>query len=333
MMNNTTPRPERLLEIIRIQTEIAKRGLDLGGVMTFVAECAQSLTGAKGAFVELAEGDEMVYRAAAGTTEGLLGLRLKRRGSLSGLCVESGEILRCDDAETDGRVDKEACRKVGLRSMVVTPLSHNGTAVGVLKVASPAVGAFNDEDVHLLNLMSELIAAAMFHAVKYESDELYRQATHDAMTGLANRALFFDRLRQCLAQAKRYAEHVGLLNLDMDGLKAINDNYGHRAGDAAIKEVATRLVRASRHSDTVARLGGDEFAVILYRLPGREAAERQMQRIVDQISQPFEFENRALCLGASIGAAISPDDGLEIDALIEKADQAMYAMKKGRKAR
>src|SRR6185369_10554343 len=111
-----------LMAIIQTQTEIAKLGLDLGAMMELVAEHIQLLTNAQGAIVELVEGDEMVYRAAAGMAGSQLGLRLKREGSLSGLAVASGEILHCRDSETDPRVDLAACRRVGVRSMVVAPL-------------------------------------------------------------------------------------------------------------------------------------------------------------------------------------------------------------------
>src|SRR5262245_44639382 len=144
------PASAQLLAVIRTQTEIAKLGLDLNGVMTLVAERALGATGATGAVVELAEGADLVYRAVAGTAAGMLGLRLNRKASLSGLCVESAATLRCDDTETDSRVDREACRKVGLRSMIVVPLIHHGDAVGALKVFSPALAAFGDREIQLL---------------------------------------------------------------------------------------------------------------------------------------------------------------------------------------
>lgn len=328
---NATLGPDILLEIIKIQTEIARMGLDLGAVMQLVTQQTQAMTKAAGAIVELAEGEEMVYRAVAGIAEPQLGLRLKRSGSLSGQCVAEGQILRCDDSENDPRVDREACRKVGLRSMIVVPLKHNESTVGVLKVASPSINAFSDEDIQLLGLMSELIASAMFHAVKYESNELYYRATHDSLTGLANRALFFDRLRLCLAQGDRHGEQIGVLNIDMDGLKAINDGFGHRAGDAAIKEVGARLNDACRKSDTVARVGGDEFGIILSRVDDRNCAKQKCLQLAQKISLPFQFENRDLNLGASIGLAVYPDDGKTVDELIENADQAMYEKKRERK--
>jgi len=328
-----TLKPDVLVEIIRTQTEIVKLGLDLGGVMDFVARQVQQLTGATGAIVELAEGDDMVYRAASGMAKPQLGLRLSRATSLSGLCVQSGEVLRCDDSETDPRVDRLACRKVGLRSMVVAPLLHGGTAVGVLKIVSPEPGYFSEEHVSILKMMCDLIAASMFYCAKYEVQELYYQATHDVLTGLANRALFYDRLRQRLALARRQDNPVCILNLDMDGLKVINDLYGHRAGDAAIQELAQRTRRASRESDTVARLGGDEFGVILSEVRDRDSAEKTIDRIVSEISKPFTFENNPLKIEASIGMALFPEDAEGMDELIEKADQAMYQVKRNRKSR
>ena len=320
-----------LLEIIKAQSDIAKLGLDLGGVMAYVAERTEQLTRAEGAVVELAEGEDMVYRAASGNVADLLGLRLARETSLSGLCVREGEILRCDDSETDPRVDREACRRAGLRSMIVTPLKHLETTVGVLKVTNSEVDAFKDEDIRTLSLMSELIAAAMFHAAKHETSELYLRATHDALTGLPNRALFYDRLRQSVDLAVRSSGGLGVLNLDMDGLKPINDRYGHRAGDAAIRETATRIARHSRRVDTAARVGGDEFAVILPGIGGRRDAEVYSRRLVDSVGEPYEFEGHRIDLGVSVGVAILPDDGTEMTALIEYADRSMYETKRERK--
>ena len=328
---NPEPTPVQFMAVINAQTEIAKLGLDLSGVMTLVAEKAQAITGAQGAVVELAEGDEMVYRAVAGAASGLLGLRLSRATSMSGLCVASAATLRCDDSETDARVDREACRKVGLRSMLVVPLIHMSNAIGALKVYSPEASAFGPGDIQILGLMSELIAAAMFHATKYGAEELFRQATMDGLTGLANRALFLDRLRHGMAKALREKRRLGVVMLDMDGLKPINDHHGHRAGDAALKEIAKRIAEAARQSDTVARLGGDEFAIVLSTVENRESADRVVDRIASGCDRPFAFEDRPLKVGASMGVAIFPDDGEQPDALIEKADQVMYAAKRQRK--
>ena len=236
----------------------------------------------------------MVYRAVAGDAAGMLGVRLTREASLSGLCVESEETLRCDDSDVDPRVDREACRRVGLRSIVVVPLIHEGGAVGVLKVFSPEVAAFDAGDSRVLELMSELIAAAMFHATRYGVDELFRQATTDQLTGLANRALFMDRLRHAIASSYRTQRRLAVLMLDMDGLKPINDTFGHRAGDAALQELARRIAAELRQSDTVARFGGNDFAYLLSTVPDRESAQVVAQRIARRCDRPFDFEGQTL---------------------------------------
>lgn len=316
-----------------MQTEIAKLGLDLGGVMAYVADQAMALMATDGAVIELAEGEDMVYRASSGIAAAQLGLRLKRHNSLSGLCVKTGETLCCDDALDDPRVDREACLKVGLRSMLVVPLQHNDDTVGVLKVLARQPQAFGPQQVALLGLISELVAAAMFHAARYAADDLFHRATHDALTGLANRALFLDRLRHSFFQAGRERRPGAVLLLDMDGLKQINDNLGHRAGDAALTELATRIQQGARSTDTAARLGGDEFALLLVPVVGRESIAASTRRLLELMNQPFVFEGRELPLRASIGAALFPDDSDNVEALLDKADQAMYADKRQRKAR
>lgn len=327
----TLPSREQLIAIIRIQTEIARQGLDLAQVMSVVVERALELVKAEGAVIELAEDEEMVYRAVSGIAAGQLGLRLKLASSLSGRCVLSGEILRCIDTETDERVDRAACRRMHIRSMLVVPLQHEGTTVGVLKVMSKAVAAFHDADEAVLSLLAEVLGADMFMAARYAAHDLYHRATHDEMTGIANRALFFDRIRSDLSRAARDGSEFGLLIIDMDGLKAINDNFGHRAGDAAICEVARRASQALRKSDTIARLGGDEFGVILQPTNGLSYLAEGVERLREVISAPFEFESNWLRLGASIGAAIALKDGLSLEALMEHADQAMYQDKRERK--
>jgi diguanylate cyclase (GGDEF)-like protein len=321
-----------LLDIIDIQTEIACQGLDLGGVMQLVSQRAATLCRAEGAAVELAEGNEMVYRAAAGLARAQLGLRLRREGSLSGLCVDRNEILRCDDAELDPRVDRAACRKVGLRSMLVVPLRHDDHSVGVLKIVSSSVNAFGTWHAQVLGLLSTLVGAAIYHAVQNASNDLYYRATHDALTSLANRAQFYDSLRQQLARAARCHGHIAVLNIDMDGLKAINDNLGHRAGDAALCEVASRIGAELRADDMAARVGGDEFGVILVGVRDRCSVANKCQALTTAIGAPFEFEGRALPLGASVGFALWPEDGDDMERLIELADQAMYRVKHGRRA-
>lgn len=325
------PTGEQLMQVIRIQTEIAKLGLDLGGVMQYVVEQTLPLINADGAAIELAEDGDMVYRAASGIAKDQLGLRLKVDASLSGLCVRTGEILSCADSETDIRVDRLACRTMGLRSMIVMPLKYREMTVGVLKAMSAHPDKFRQRDTTLVGMLSEVVAAAMYFSTKYDSDSLFIKATHDGMTGLANRALFMDRLRNTVARSSREQRPSGLLMIDMDGLKQINDRHGHRIGDAALIEFSNRLKKATRSTDTAARLGGDEFGVILTPLETPEGIESVIARIDSEIHLPFAFEGKPYPLKASIGSALIPQDGTEPEALLEVADQRMYAAKQARK--
>src|SRR3569623_1287076 len=291
--------PYILMEIIKLQTEIARHGLDLSGVVEAVVERIPTFTNAVGAIVEYIEGEEMVYRGASGFARPLLGTRVKREASLSGLCVRLGQILRSDDILVDPRVDLSPFNNVGVRSMVVAPLKHEGSIVGVLKIVSGNSHAFTVRDLRVLELMSELVAAAMYHAARNETNALYQQATHDALTGLANRSLFFDRLRHRTYPGRRQPEPLGILLIDLDGLKRINDSFGHRAGDAALREVALRISRIPRRTDIVARLGGDEFGVILSEISTGGDHVAIVERIATETDQPFRCEGRSLDLPAS----------------------------------
>ncbi|HWG91178.1 MAG TPA: PAS domain S-box protein [Candidatus Thermoplasmatota archaeon] len=182
--------PLRRLEgVVRTQHEVNQHEADLPGLMHLVAERTQELTGAAGAVIEILEGDEMVYRAATGTIAPHLGLRLKAATSLSGLCVREGRALRCDDSETDPRVDREACRRVGVRSMIVVPLPHASGVAGVLKVMSPHPGGFDGSDLQTLELMAGLIGAAMARAAArdalHASEQRFRKLFEDNPLGMA----------------------------------------------------------------------------------------------------------------------------------------------------
>ncbi len=153
------PQSDRLRAIIATQTEIAACDLDLLATMNLIAERSQELTCASAAVIEIVEGEEMVYEVTTGDATPYLGMRLDLAGSLSGLCVTEGRLLRSDDTSEDPRVDGEACRRVGAASMICVPLVHRRETVGVLKVYSGLANGFSDDDVETLELLTDLIAA------------------------------------------------------------------------------------------------------------------------------------------------------------------------------
>jgi len=160
-------------------------------------------------------------------------------------------------------------------------------------------------------------------------EALHVEATHDALTGLANRRLFYDRLQQAIRLAHRYGGKVGILYVDLDRFKEINDQHGHHVGDAVLTEVAKRLTSSIRDSDSVARLGGDEFAVLLEGVQGREDLLAAAHKIEQQLNANTGFYGIDVEIAASIGQALYPDDGDDEDALIRAADAAMYRIKSG----
>ncbi len=166
---------------------------------------------------------------------------------------------------------------------------------------------------------------------------LSHQAFHDPLTGLANRARLRDRLERALADGTRDPRAVALMYVDLDDFKRVNDSFGHAAGDRLLREVADRLLGATRGSDTVARLGGDEFAILLGRVRSDADAVVVAERVSNAMRAPFALEGRAVRVGASVGVARavdSPDAApLGADALLRNADAAMYQAKRDGKGR
>ena len=158
-------------------------------------------------------------------------------------------------------------------------------------------------------------------------------ANHDSLTGLLNRAAFQNRLEQSLEQARSNAGSVALLFIDLDGFKGVNDAEGHRAGDEVLRIVAQRIASTVRAGDTMARLGGDEFLVMLDRDVTRDVADTIGHRIIEALHQPMDLEGRDIFVGASIGVAMHPPLAGDIDALMNRSDQALYAAKRAGKGR
>jgi diguanylate cyclase (GGDEF)-like protein/PAS domain S-box-containing protein len=152
-------------------------------------------------------------------------------------------------------------------------------------------------------------------------------AYHDALTELPNRLLFKDRFEQAMAYADRSRSRVGLLFLDLDNFKTINDSLGHAVGDSLIKEIALRLKACVRDSDTVGRQGGDEFLVVLPNIPEANSAAPTLVKMMERLVEPCNIDGHELVTSVSIGAAIYPDDGKDFETLMKKADMAMYRAK------
>ncbi|MGA9049502.1 MAG: sensor domain-containing diguanylate cyclase [Dehalococcoidia bacterium] len=157
--------------------------------------------------------------------------------------------------------------------------------------------------------------------------KLQEMATHDALTGLPNRVLLNDRFGVALAQAKREKKQVSIMTLDLDKFKVINDTLGHAKGDKVLVESAVRLASSLRQTDTIARIGGDEFVVLATAIERKEDAVQVAQKILHEFRQPFIFEGHELNITTSIGIAIFPEGGTDLEALLISSDRAMYRAK------
>jgi diguanylate cyclase (GGDEF)-like protein len=309
---------DRLMAIIKTQSEIAASDLDADQVMHLVAKRAQEITGATSAVIELPEGEEMVYAVTSGEATPYLGIRMNRRSSLSGLSLDSGQVLYVEDTEIDPRLDRRTSRRVNARSMICVPLKHNGQSVGVLKVHSPKPRHFGATDVETLNLLSDAISAQMAHAELFELAA--REGRTDALTGLFNRRAYEERRVVEAARSARYGHPLALCVFDLDGFKSINDRYGHPAGDEVLQGVA-QVIDSSRLTDDAFRIGGDEFAVLMPETTlegGKIAAERLVSRIADA-----QLGDGAVT--ASYGVAATTGDALSLH---DAADRVLLAAKR-----
>ncbi len=211
-----------------------------------------------------------------------------------------------------------------------------------------AQGALADEEVGLVRIDGApawVLANAMMQAPKGEASEvlegtviditqrknaerqIVHQAYHDALTGLPNRMLFYDRLTQALSLARRDERGLAVLFLDLDQFKLVNDTLGHGAGDRLLVEIARRLQSSLRDSDTVARVGGDEFTLLLRNIDDGGDAARAAQKVLEAIARPAEIDGQRLYLTTSIGISTYPADGEDAEALLTNADIAMYRAK------
>jgi diguanylate cyclase (GGDEF)-like protein len=153
-------------------------------------------------------------------------------------------------------------------------------------------------------------------------------AMHDALTGLPNRLLFADRLSQAIARAERDPERFALLMVDVDRFKEVNDSLGHAAGDALLAEVARRLRALIRETDTLARLGGDEFVLLLNGILDAQGVETVVSKVLEHFGQPLNVSSWEMHTYLSIGISIYPDDGVDAETLLRRADKAMYQAKR-----
>ena len=215
----------------------------------------------------------------------------------------------------------------GLRSCWSTPIiTHHGKLLGTLAIYSQQVRTPTPAEGQLIEMATRIAGIAIER--RDNEQRISHMAHHDALTGLPNRTLLEDRLKQAMLYAQRYERRVTVAFMDLDNFKLINDSLGHNAGDDILKTVARRMQHCVRATDTVARLGGDEFVIVLFDQPDQaETITPILEKIRAAVAQVIDIGAQKLQVTCSMGLATYPGDGSDIDTLLMNADAAMYRAK------
>ena len=268
-------------------------------------------------------------RASRGYCEDAGSSSIAVGAGVTGQCAQAAQPIVVDDVATfPGYIPGVP----GARSEVAVPMMIEGRVVGVLNAESPELRAYRPEHVRTLSVIGQQ-AAVVLHAAQV-NEETRRLASTDSLTGLANRRQFLAQLEEQLRRVRRYRETLAVAFMDLDDFKTLNDRHGHNRGDRALQAVATAMREWVRETDAVARLGGDEFAAILLRAD-HEGAWQAVERLRRTVST---LDIRAatgepVAVRLSAGIALFPDDGVDAETLLSRADAALYQAKRGGKDR
>lgn len=240
--------------------------------------------------------------------------------------IKNRKRLIVVDTHQDFRFDvKETARRETLRSLIVVPLLQEARVMGTLRINSSRPETFTNDDLRLLDAIATLASSALSNAMLYERTE--ELAIRDSLTGVYLRRYFFDRLKDQHRRALLTQRPLSLLMCDLDHFKECNDRYGHGAGDLMLVRFAKILQETSEHA-LVARYGGEEFSVLLPETSKQEAV-RLADAIRNQVEQfPFQIRRERIRMTVSIGVATVPDETLDMETLVQKADAALYRAKR-----
>ncbi|HVA26795.1 MAG TPA: sensor domain-containing diguanylate cyclase, partial [Candidatus Baltobacteraceae bacterium] len=248
--------------------------------------------------------------------------------ALSTHLADGRAFLFIPDLDAPEWRDSPARATAPWRSYFAVPLTVGGELYGGLAFASrrPRPEGLEAGESDLIQLMGLFVSAAIERAS--QSERIEQMAFNDALTGLPNRIVFNDRIENTIATARRYNRGFGVMYLDVDKFKDINDKFGHAVGDNALRELAHRLRQATRESDTVSRFGGDEFVILQPIVDGPSDAADLARKLNVAMQEPVVIDGVPHKVQVSCGIALFPGDSDTIEGLMEAADRALYRAKK-----
>lgn len=326
-------RAEQLNRGRHLVLELLTREAPMAEVLHALAETVADYQSIWGCAMHLCKGDRLRLKAAADIPEKLVAhldsLTQANDGSPEQAALHQGSVSVVADLWKELKPWTTMLTAHGVQSAWSVPiLSVERSVVGTLTVYSRLAHTPSPEELDIVEMAAQMAALVLNHRSLHE--QLFNNAYHDSLTGISNRRFGNDCLSKAISLARREGKRAGVLWMDVDHFKQINDVHGHPAGDAVLREVARRVKARLRACDTVARMGGDEFMVVLQNLESSDDAMRVASDIRELLSRPVTLGSLNLALHVSIGVSLYPTDGDTTESLERLADRAMYRAKKGK---
>lgn len=341
----------RLRGLVAALASVAEHPGSTQSFIEYALEKVVELTRATGAVVLLDRGEAGLAVAAAQGQMQAIGVDAFNGGeTLARACIEERAALRSDATGTDPRIQGNTRRRRALHSLIAAPLRYGDGVLGVLEVCSSVVHAFDDIDAQAIALIGDAMGGALGRQLALEENarllrclqdalldtqataRMYQDAASvDALTGLPNRVAFETQLEAVCAAHQGQPHRFGLLFIDLDGFKDVNDTHGHAMGDEVLRATAAVLRETLRDTDLVARLGGDEFVVLLSSLRDADRDARSVAEAVeDELARPRVVNGVRIRIRCSVGWVIH--DGVQhAREVLHAADERMYEQKRARR--